>query len=186
MQEAQINPGPFEGLWMLELRVIDDDERPGSSFREVWRAEHARQLGLPDLAPSQWSVAESPEGTLRGLHAEPWDKLVHVIRGEAFAAIVDLRHDSPTAGEVWAGTLGPAIALFVGRGLGNSYQVTSENAVYAYLVNGRWERNVAYPAARWDDRDLAIDWPITDERLAMSKKDRVNPTLEEHWASASK
>jgi len=171
MQEAQINPGPFDGLWMLELRVIDDDERPGSSFREVWRAEHARQLGLPDLAPSQWSVAESPEGTLRGIHAEPWDKLVH---------------DSSTAGQVWTGTLGPSIALFVGRGLGNSYQVTSTRAVYAYLVNGRWERDVAYPAVRWNDPDLAIDWPITDERLAMSKKDRVNPTLEEHWASASK
>ena len=185
MQEAQINAGPFDGLWMLELKVIDDDERPGSSFREVWRAEHARQLGLPDLAPSQWSVAESPAGTLRGIHAEPWDKLVHVISGEAFAAIVDLRHDSPTAGQVWTGTLGPSIALFVGRGLGNSYQVTSANAVYAYLVNGRWERTVAYPAVRWDDRDLAIDWPITDQRLAMSKKDRVNPSLEEHWASAS-
>lgn len=168
---------PFDG--------IADDERPGSSFREVWRADHARQLGLPDLNPSQWSVAQSPEGTLRGIHAEPWDKLVHVIHGEAFAAIVDLRHDSPTAGKVWTCTLGPSVALFIGRGLGNSYHVTSDHSVYAYLVNGSWERNVAYPAVRWDDPSLAINWPITDERLALSSKDRGNPTLEEHWVSSS-
>lgn len=35
MLEPQIAPGPFEGLWVLELDVIEDDERPGSSFREV-------------------------------------------------------------------------------------------------------------------------------------------------------
>ena len=38
---------------------------------------------------------------------------------------------------------------------------------------------------RWDDPDLAIDWPITDERLAMSRKDRANPSLEDHWRSSS-
>lgn len=131
-------------------------------------------------------MAESPEGTLRGIHAEPWDKLVHVIHGETFAAIVDLRHDSPTAGAVWTATLGPSIASFVGRGLGNSYQVVSDNAAYAYLVNGRWEPNIAYPAVRWDDRDLAIDWPITDDRLTLSTKDRANPILKDHWDPPSR
>lgn len=172
---------PFDGLWILELDVIDDPERPNSSFREVWRADRLSDLGLPDLGPQQWNVAESPEGTLRGIHAEPWDKLVHVISGEAFAAIVDLRPDSPSAGEVWTGTLDRSVALLVTRGLGNSYQVVSERAAYAYLVNGRWQRGVHYPSVRWNDADLAIDWPIVDDRLSMSAKDRANPTLADHW-----
>lgn len=183
VQEHRLTPGPFEGLWILELDVIDDDERPGSSFREIWRADRMRELGLPDLGPQQLNVAESPEGTLRGIHAEPWDKLVHVIHGEAFTAIADLRRDSPTAGEVWTRTLDQSVALFVGNGLGNSYQVISGTASYAYLVNGRWERGLEYPSVRWNDEDLAIDWPITDDRLAMSAKDRANPTLVDHWAA---
>jgi hypothetical protein len=27
-----------------------------------------------------------------------------------------------------------------------------------------------------------VPWPITDERLALSDKDRSNPSLQEHWA----
>lgn len=183
MREPRFVPGPFDGLWILELVVIQDGERPGSSFREVWRADHMRELGLSDLGPQQWNVAESPKGTLRGIHAEPWDKLVHVIHGTVFAAIVDLRLDSHTAGEVWTSMLDRSVALFVGRGLGNSYQVLSESAAYAYLVNGHWERAVDYPSVRWNDADLAIDWPITDDRLAISAKDRANPTVAEHWAA---
>lgn len=185
MHEPGSPTTPFEGLWIFELDVIDDAERAGSSFREVWRSDLLSDLGIADLGPMQWNVAESPEGTLRGIHAEPWDKLVHVITGEAFAAIVDLRPDSPSAGEVWTGRLDRSNAVLIERGLGNSYQVVSDRAAYAYLVNGRWERGVSYPSVGWNDVELAIDWPIVDERLSMSAKDRRNPTLADHWRAVT-
>lgn len=56
---------------------------------------------------------------------------MHVIHGTVFAAIVDLRLDSRTAGEVWTAMLDRSVASFVGRGLGNSYQVVSESAAHA-------------------------------------------------------
>lgn len=177
-------PSPIEGLWIVDLDVHDDRDRAGASFREVWRDETAASLGLPAFVPVQWNVSESTEGTLRGFHGEPWDKLVHVVAGEAFAAIADLRRDSPTAGQVWTGTLDRTRALFVSRGLGNGFQVTSPVAVYAYLVNGRWREGETYPAVRWDDPDLGVAWPITDDRLAMSARDRANPTLRDLWDHA--
>lgn len=172
-------PGPLDGLWLIDLEVREDPERPGASFREVFHAERMAALGLPAFTPVQWSISESREGTLRGFHAEPWDKFVHVAGGEVFAAIADLRPSSPTAGEVWTGRLDRTKALFVGRGLGNGFQVTSPTAVYAYLVNDHWRPDAAYPAVAWDDPDLDVAWPITDERLALSTKDRTNPSFAE-------
>jgi dTDP-4-dehydrorhamnose 3,5-epimerase/reductase len=177
-----VTPGPLEGLWIVDLEVREDVERAGASFREAFQAERMAALGLPSFTPVQWNVAESRAGTLRGFHAEPWDKFVHVVHGEAFAAIADLRADSLTVGHVWTGTLDRGRALLVGRGLGNAYQALTDPTVYTYLVNGHWRQRVAYPAVAWNDHDLAVDWPITDDRLALSAKDQANPTLAEHLA----
>jgi dTDP-4-dehydrorhamnose 3,5-epimerase len=185
MHGARVTPGPFQGVWLVELALREDDERPGSSFREVWQNDLMQRSGAPHFTPIQWNVAVSAKGTLRGIHAEPWHKMVHVIEGEAFAAFVDLRPSSPTAGQVWTRALDPSVAVFIEAGLGNSYQVISDRVVYAYLVDGRWDGTATYPAVRWNDPDLAIDWPISDERLTLSVKDRANPSLKDYWASGS-
>jgi dTDP-4-dehydrorhamnose 3,5-epimerase len=180
----RVHTASIEGIWIVDLDPYEDRERPGGSFREVWRKDAAATLGLPPFAPVQWNISESTIGTLRGFHAEPWDKLVHVVAGEVFAAIADLRRDSSTAGQVWTATLDRDRAVFIERGLGNAFQVTSDAATYAYLVNGEWDAAEIYPAVRWDDPDLAVAWPITDERLALSGRDRANPSLRELWNRA--
>ena len=180
--EPRVTPGPIDGLFMIDLDVRADADRPGGSFREVFHAERFALLGLPPFAPVQWNISESTEGTLRGFHAEPWNKVVHVVSGTVFSAIADLRADSSTAGDVWTGELDRTRALFVGAGLGNAFQAVTDVAVYAYLVDAHWSSSANYPAVAWDDPDLAVAWPITDERLALSAKDRSNPTLRQHWA----
>jgi len=179
---VRITPVQLAGLYVLELDVRDDPERPGGSFREVFDARALRLAGVPRFEPVQWNISESRAGTLRGFHAEPWTKLVHAAAGRVFAAIADIRRDSPTAGTTWTGELDRGRALLVGAGLANAFQALSDVAVYAYLVDAHWSPTERYPAVAWDDPDLAVDWPITDDRLAMSAKDRSNPTLREHWA----
>jgi dTDP-4-dehydrorhamnose 3,5-epimerase len=178
-----VTAGPFVGLWIVDLDVHDDLERPGASFREVFHAEHLREQGLPPFAPVQWSISENRAGTLRAFHAEPWEKFVHVAHGEAFAAIADVRPGSTTAGAVWTGTLDRTRALYLAAGLGNGFQALTDPTVYAYLVTAHWRPDVRYPAVAWDDPDLGVTWPITDERLALSAKDHANPTLAEHLAA---
>ena len=178
----RIEPSPIDSLFVIDLEVREDAERPGGSFREVFHAEAFAAQGLPSFRPVQWNISESTEGTLRGFHAEPWSKLVHVVEGSVFAAIADIRADSTTTGGTWTGVLDRTRALFVGAGLANGFQVLSPIAVYAYLVDAHWSPGVTYPAVAWDDPDLAVAWPITDERLALSSKDRANPRLREHWA----
>lgn len=170
------------GLFLLDLVVRMDPERSGASFREVFRADELDAAGVPPFRPIQWNVSESERGTIRGIHAEPWDKLIHVIAGEVFSAVADVRKGSPTAGKVWTGVLDPAKAVLVGSGLGNSFQVVSERASVAYLVTGSWRPDVAYPSVRFDDPDLAIPWPIPGRGLGLSDKDRSAPSLRELWA----
>jgi dTDP-4-dehydrorhamnose 3,5-epimerase len=172
-----VTQGPIEGLWLIDLRIHEDPDRPGASFREVFHADKMTDLGLPPFTPVQWNVSESAEGTLRGFHAEPWDKFVHVAAGEVFSAIADLRPASATFGEVWTGRLDRTKALFVSRGLGNGFQAVTPVAVYGYLVNEHWRPDATYPAVAWDDPDLDVAWPITDDRLSLSAKDRANPPL---------
>jgi len=177
-----VTPGPLAGLFLIDLEVRADAERPGGSFREVFHDEALRAGGIPPFTPVQWNISESAAGTLRGFHAEPWNKLVHVAAGRVFAAIADIRANSATAGTVWTGELDRGKALFVGAGLGNGFQALSDVAVYAYLVDRHWSPGEDYPSVAWDDPDLAVPWPITDDRLAMSARDRSNPTLRDHWA----
>lgn len=178
MTKPRVDLTEIDGLFVVDLDVRDDPDRAGASFREAFQAEKMRAAGLPDFHPIQYNVAESTLGTLRGIHAEPWEKFIHVVHGEAFAAIADVRPESPTAGKVWQGRLDRTKAILVSRGLGNSYQALTDLVVYTYLVNEHWREGVSYPAVAWDDPDLAIAWPISDERLQLSAKDRSNPSLQ--------
>ncbi len=179
MGALTVREGPFEGFYLIDLQIHEDAERQGASFREVFQAEKLGELGLPAFQPKQMSVAESPRGTLRGIHAEPWEKYVHVVHGRAYNVVVDLRNDSATFGTWWAGELDRTTAIFLSRGLGNGYQALTDDVLYSYLVSEHWRSDVAYPAVAWDDPDLAIPWPITDARLQLSSKDRGHPPLSE-------
>ena len=165
----------IDGLYEISL-VVNRDDR--GSFREVFQAEKLAAVGLPDLGPVQWNISENHErGTLRGIHAEPWDKYVHMIAGEAFAAIVDLRSDSPTYKQYETFTLNQENALYVTHGLGNSYQVTSDGGVYGYLVNQHWSPEAQYTLISFRDPQLAIPWPIEPDPALISEKDLNHPPL---------
>ena len=183
MMAFTVTPAPIAGLYVMDIEVRPDPDRPGGSFREVFHAGALRSAALPPFEPVQWNISESTEGTLRGFHGEPWNKLIHVAAGRVFAAIADLRADSATAGAIWTGELDRTKALFVSAGLGNGFQALSGVAVYAYLVDQHRSPGTTYPAVAWNDPDLAVPWPITDERLALSAKDRANATLREYWRS---
>jgi dTDP-4-dehydrorhamnose 3,5-epimerase len=153
------------------------DER--GSFRQI-----AQRGELEDVLGRGFEVAQvnhtrSLPGALRGFHAEPWDKLVSVVRGTAFAAVADIRPDSPTFGEVatfWLGDPpGEPIALFLADGLANAYAVPGEDEVdYLYAVSEAWHP-ADKRAVAWDDPDLAVAWPL--DAPILSDADRTNPRL---------
>jgi dTDP-4-dehydrorhamnose 3,5-epimerase/reductase len=165
---------PVPGLLVLRLDLRRDER---GWFAEVWQRERMSALGLPDFGPVQANVAwNATRGTTRGMHAEPWDKLVAVVSGSAYGAWVDLRAGD-TFGTTYAVDLEPGTAVFVPRGVGNGYQTTRDETAYTYLVNDHWRPDADYVTVDHTDPALAIDWPLPPSERVVSDRDRVAPPL---------
>jgi dTDP-4-dehydrorhamnose 3,5-epimerase len=171
---VRVEETPIPGLLVLRLDLRRDDR---GWFEEVWHRERMTPLGLPDFAPVQANVAwNDARGTTRGIHAEPWDKLVTISAGRAYGAWVDLRAGA-TYGTSFGLELDPGVAVFVPRGVGNGYQTLVDATAYSYLVNDHWRPDLTYVAVDHADSALAIAWPLPPEQRVLSERDRSAPPL---------
>lgn len=176
--EPTVRTTAIPGLLVVDLVVHEDDR---GWFKENWQRAKMTAGGLPDFHPVQHSVAFNEyTGVTRGLHAEPWDKLVSVASGRVFGAWVDLR-PGRTFGTVVTYEIGPATAVFVPRGVANGYQSLAAGTVYSYLVNDHWkpEARDRYAYVNLADESLGINWPIAVEQAIISEADRAHPRLED-------
>ncbi len=162
------------GLLLAELPVHGDSR---GWFKENWQREKMLAAGLPDFGPVQNNISfNDAAGTTRGIHAEPWDKWVSVATGRIFGAWVDLR-EGPTFGTVFTTELDPSRAIFVPRGVGNSYQTLEPDTAYTYLVNDHWSADAEYSFLNLADETAAIEWPIPLSEVEISAKDLAHPRL---------
>jgi dTDP-4-dehydrorhamnose 3,5-epimerase/reductase len=176
MAELAIKQTPISGLLIITLDIRADNR---GWFKENWQRQKMADLGLPDFAPVQNNVSfNNRVGATRGIHAEPWDKLVSLATGRIFGAWVDLRQGEGF-GRCFTTEMGPETAIFVPRGVGNAFQTLAEHTAYSYLVNDHWS-----PAARGSytfvnlaDETLAINWPIPLEQAELSAADKTHPRL---------
>ena len=121
------------GLKVVDLAVHGDSR---GWFKENWQRAKMTALGIPDLRVVQNNVSyNDSRGVTRGIHAEPWDKFISVARGSVFGAWVDLREGSATYGKVYTTVLDPSKAIYVPRGVGNSFQALEDGTAYTYLVD---------------------------------------------------
>lgn len=170
------NETTIPGLIVFDLPVHGDSR---GWFKENWQREKMTALGLPDFGPVQNNVSfNDAVGTTRGIHAEPWDKWVSVATGRIFGAWVDLR-EGPSFGTVFTAELDPSQAIFVPRGVGNSYQTLEADTAYSYLVNDHWSPDAAYSFLNLADETAAIEWPIPLSEVEISPKDLAHPRLAE-------
>ncbi len=106
----------------------------------------------------------SRHGVVRGLHYQiehAQGKLVRVVEGEVFDAVVDMRKSSPTFGA----SLGIVLSakaqnmLWVPPGFAHGFMVLSETATFLYKTTDYWapahERTLL-----WNDPQLNIAWPL--------------------------
>ncbi len=174
MEGLSIEETPIPGLLVIRLDLRGDER---GWFLETWQRARMTALGLPDFGPVQANVAfNASRGTTRGLHAEPWDKLVTVVTGRAYGAWVDLR-EGDTFGTTHAVDLEPGTAVFVPRGVANGYQTLEDATTYTYLVNDYWRPDLAYVAVNLADPALGLDWPIPPAEQTLSDRDQTAPLL---------
>ncbi|MFY0406845.1 sugar nucleotide-binding protein [Solicola sp. PLA-1-18] len=164
------------GLLVVRLPVHGDNR---GWFKENWQRAKMTALGLPDFGPVQNNVSFNAErGATRGIHAEPWDKLVSVATGRVFGAWVDLR-EGETFGATVTLEIDPSTSVFVPRGVGNAFQTLEPRTAYSYLVNDHWsaEAKDSYSFVNLADETVAIDWPVPLAEAELSDADRSHPRL---------
>ena len=123
----------IEGLKVVDLAVHGDSR---GWFKENWQRAKMTALGIPDLRVVQNNISyNDSRGVTRGIHAEPWDKFISVARGSVFGAWVDLREGSATYGKVFTCTLDPSKAIYVPRGVGNSFQALEDVSVNLFFTS---------------------------------------------------
>lgn len=171
------------GLKLIQLKLFGDSR---GFFVERFNQEKFAEAGLPTTFV-QDNHSRSAPGILRGLHYQhspAQGKLVGVVNGSILDVAVDIRPDSATYGQYEAVELSckNAHLLWVPKGFAHGFCVLGdEPADVMYKVTGRYNAE-GEGGIRYDDPDLAIDWPVKnpiiserDKTLASFKEYDINP-----------
>jgi dTDP-4-dehydrorhamnose 3,5-epimerase len=175
VKEQEI-PGVFE------FTLIPNIDNRGF-FMRTYDSELFDNIGIGMKWVQENHSRSDRKGIIRGLHfqIEPFSetKLIRCIRGAIFDIAVDIRTKSSTFGK-WVGlelSEQNRKMLYIPRGFAHGYCTLTEICEVVYKVDNfyspKHERGII-----WNDRDLAISWPITNPIL--SEKDSKNMNLAEY------
>src|SRR3989344_4168812 len=169
----------IEGLLFFNVNYVYDER---GYFQEKYQKAKLVAAGMPDSFNVVQNILFYNEqaGVTRGLHAEPWDKYITVVKGRGFAAYVDLR-PGPTFGFVATTTITPTSAVFLPKGVANSFQTLEPDTYYLYSVSDFWsaENYEKYSFVNLADPSLIIQWPISLDKAVINDRDRNHPFLKD-------
>ena len=170
----------IKGVFVIEPKVFNDAR---GYFMEAWKKEEFEaHVGKVDFL--QDNESKSSYGVLRGLHyqkgASSQAKLVRVIKGKVLDVAVDIRRSSPTFGRHVMVELSEdnKRQFFIPRGFAHGFLVLSDEAIFTYKVDNPYAPQQD-AGIRWNDPDLAIEWPIDPKEVLTSEKDLKQPLLKD-------
>lgn len=168
---------------LIEPRAFPDDR---GFFLESYKASAFAEAGIAD-----WFVQDnhslSTKGVLRGLHYQlpphAQGKLVRVVEGSVWDVAVDIRRSSATFGRWVASELSAENhrMLYIPPGFAHGFLTRSDRAQFIYKCTAEYDK-ASEAGIRWDDQELAIDWPGTRETFVVSAKDAALPVFRDAGA----
>ncbi len=162
----KVIPTAIPDVLILEPRVYGDER---GFFLESWNQRTFDEAVGREVRFVQDNHSRSARGVLRGLHFQSrhtQGKLVRVVAGEVYDAVVDVRRSSPTFGRSVGVTLSASNhrIFWVPEGLAHGFLVTTDYADFLYKTTDYYapehERTLL-----WNDPALGIDWPLEGEPL---------------------
>jgi dTDP-4-dehydrorhamnose 3,5-epimerase len=169
----QLTRTAIDGCLLLEPKVFGDER---GFFLESYNKKAFDEAVGHEVVFVQDNQSRSTQGVLRGLHFQrpphAQGKLVRVTQGSVFDVAVDIRHGSPTYGR-WVGfelSGGNHRQLWLPPGMAHGFLVLSESAGFLYKTTDYYAPQ-AEACIRWDDPDLAIQWPAIGQAPKVSPKD---------------
>jgi dTDP-4-dehydrorhamnose 3,5-epimerase len=157
-------------------------------FSETYNRRLFLDAGIvADFVQDNHSFSKSA-GTIRGLHyqSHPFaqDKLIRVVRGRVVDVIVDIRRASATFGK-WVSAELSADAwnqILVPIGFAHGLCTLEPDTEVIYKVTNYYSAQHDH-GIRWNDPDLDISWPVPEDKVELSEKDRQQPLFRDvvHW-----
>lgn len=173
-------PTKLDGCFIIESKIIKDDR---GYFMESFN-KNTFQNGInQEINFVQDNQSFSTKGVLRGLHYQIGEhaqaKLVRVLQGEVLDVAVDIRPDSSTYGQYEAVVLSAENQrqFFVPRGFAHGFLVLSDTATFFYKCDNFYNKE-SEGGLIYNDSMVNINWQFDTEKLIISEKDLVQPTLE--------
>jgi dTDP-4-dehydrorhamnose 3,5-epimerase len=175
----QVTQTAIEGVLIFEPKVFGDER--GFFMESFTQKVFDAAVGHP-VSFVQDNHSRSAKGVLRGLHFQnaphAQGKLVRVTQGSVFDVAVDIRRGSPTFGR-WVGVELSGSnhrQLWIPPGLAHGFLVTSDSADFLYKTTDYYAPQCE-GSLRWDDPEVAIDWPLHGSTPTLSAKDAAAPLL---------
>lgn len=167
-----VRTAPIPGV-LIFIPSPHRDER--GFFTRTFDTTIAAAHGIDASGFTQDSQSRSRLAVVRGLHGRSGRgeaKLVRCARGAIHDVVVDARPESPTFGQSAAFRLDDEQFwhLYIPPGFLHGFQVLSAEADVCYRID-RPHDPTEDLSVRFDDRDLAIDWPRPPAEL--SSRDRA-------------
>ena len=169
----------FSGPLIIKKSSFPDHR---GSFIESWNKKEFNNLLNENIEFVQDNHSISRLGVLRGLHYQlnphAQGKLVRCIKGKIFDVIVDLRQNSPTFCE-WGGielSSRNLLQLWIPAGFAHGFLTLTDRAEVIYKTTNFWNKS-SERSLRWDDPKISINWPLINEEIILSEKDRNAPLL---------
>lgn len=162
-------------LFIIEPRVFGDDR---GFFYESYNKRDFSSLGISDEFV-QDNHSKSGKGVLRGLHIQSQHtqaKLIRVVSGSVFDAVVDLRKNSATFGKSFGVVLSDENKkmLFIPSGFAHGFVALTDSVEFLYKTTDYY-----YPEFEtgiiWNDPDVNISWPFKEydiQKPLLSDKDK--------------
>ena len=168
------------GVQLIHLEPHRDDR---GVFVELFDREKFAALGIDQDFQQDAHSRSIKKGTVRGLHYQTdphaQSKLVRCSQGAVFDVVVDLRENSTSYQQVFSTELSAdkLTWLYLPFGLAHGFCTLIDHTQIDYKITGDYVPDLA-SGINWQDRTLAIDWPVSPDSAILSEQDKNLPELD--------
>ncbi len=167
MNNFEIIKTKFKDLKVFKKNTFKDKR---GYFRELFLQKHFNEKFPFDV------MSYSKKKVIRGLHLQlknPQAKLVTVLKGKILDVCLDCRKKSKTFGKYYSIYLSEDEnkSVFIPKGFAHGFCSLTDNVILHYKCTQYRDQN-SEVGILWNDKDLAINWPI--KKPILSDKDKDN------------
>lgn len=180
MPSFSLEKTEIEALYIINNFFVGDNR---GGFTKSFEKEIYSGFGI-EFSLNETFTSISAKNVIRGLHFQthnPQAKLVSVVQGCVWDVAVDLRPDSATY-KKWVGVELSSEnhqSFYIPKGFAHGFVSLQDNSIMLYQCDGAYDKETD-TGIRFDDPEIAINWPVDLSKVVCSSRDMQLMSFEEY------